>query len=353
MNSREIAMCIHFSAVVVFLCCAAIGGVTEEESLSPEATKQQLSTGDVYTNSLGMKFKRIPAGEFMMGDPDDDPTRHSDCLPHRVRITRPFYLGVHEVRRKDFAAFVEATGYRTQAEDGNAVGEVFDAEARRFVYGKISTHSWRDPGFPQTNDHPVVLVTWNDAQAFCKWLSEKEGRKYRLPTEAEWEYAARAGTQTRFPGGDELTDVAGYENVADQCLAKQLPKDLQDEEWMDPRGRFFPFEDGYAFTAPVGRFRPNAWGLYDMMGNVSEYCSDYRHSKLHEKSPLEDPDFSKHVDPILKTTYRVLRGGAYIAKPISATIAGRAAVDEHGASFAHGFRVAITIDADEPHHESE
>jgi formylglycine-generating enzyme required for sulfatase activity len=208
-----------------------------------------IGTDAVITNSIGMKLTLIPSGEFLMGSPDSDKDAHESEKPqHRVRITRPFYLGVYEVTRGQFRRFVDETGYQTQSErDGE------------------EDYSWRKPGFDQSDDHPVVQVSWKDAVEFATWLSRKEGRTYRLPTEAEWEYACRAGTTTRYSNGEDTITLALMGNVADGTLKERFPN------W----GRVIKARDGFVNTAPVGRFRPNRFGLFDMHGNVYEWCSDW------------------------------------------------------------------------------
>ena len=111
----------------------------------------------------------------------------------------------------------------------------------------------------------MVNVTWNDAVAFCDWLSKKEGKKYRLPTEAEWEYSCRAGTKTRFYSGDDIETLKGVANILDASFKKKYPQASWAAAW----------DDGYPFTAPVGKFKPNAFGLYDMHGNVWQWCADW------------------------------------------------------------------------------
>ena len=163
-----------------------------------------------------MKLVEIPAGEFMMGN-QDSPEKLAKAFPaietrrieelfdekpmHRVRITKPFYMGAHEVTIGQFKKFMEQADYRTEAERDGTGGWGYNREKNDFEGRKLE-YSWRNPGFEQADDHPIVNVTWNDAVAFCDWLGKKEGHKYRLPTEAEWEYACRAGTTTTYFSGD-------------------------------------------------------------------------------------------------------------------------------------------------------
>ncbi len=156
-------------------------------------------------------------------------------------------------------------------------------------------YSWRNTGFEQTDEHPVVNVSWNDAVAFCKWLSRKEGKTYRLPTEAEWEYACRAGTTTRYYSGDDPETLAKVANVADAAAKAQFP------DW----NHGIKASDGYVFTSPGGQFKPNAFGLYDMHGNVSQWCSDWYSEDYYTKSPTDDPT---GPDSGIE---RVLRGGCW------------------------------------------
>ena len=139
----------------------------------------------------------------------------------------------------------------------------------------------------------MVNVSWNDAVAFCKWLSKKEGKTYRLPTEAEWEYACRAGTTTRYYSGDDPETLAKVGNVADAAAKAKFP----DWRWT------IKANDGYVFTAPVGKFKPNAFGLYDMHGNAWQWCADWYGEEYYAKSPVDDPTGPDTGD------FRVLRGG--------------------------------------------
>jgi formylglycine-generating enzyme required for sulfatase activity len=221
-----------------------------------------------WQNSIGMKFVLIPPGEFDMGSTQEEvdrllaeakqrsePQWYIGFLPsqaprHRVRITRPFYLGKHEVTQAQYEGVMQA-----------------------------NPSHFKDSG----PDTPVETVSWDDAVAFCRWLSELPEEKkaacaYRLPTEAEWEYACRAGTTTAWSFGD------------DEAL-------LSDHAWRS--------QNSGGFTNPVGQKRPNAWGLYDMHGNVLEWCHDWWAAGYCAESPAEDP-----VGPD-SGAFRVLRGGSW------------------------------------------
>ena len=153
----------------------------------------------------------------------------------------------------------------------------WDADKKGFDFN--AKYSWRNAGFEQTDEHPVVNVSWNDAKAFCEWLSKKEKKTYRLPTEAEWEYACRAGTTTRYSSGDDPETLAKVGNVADATAKSQFP------DWTGT----IKASDGYVFTSPVGSFQPNAFGLYDMHGNPWQWCADWYDESYYAKSPVDDP----------------------------------------------------------------
>jgi formylglycine-generating enzyme required for sulfatase activity len=165
-----------------------------------EAWAKHLGGPVEINNSIGIKLALIPPGQFLMGSPDGEASGETNIEPpHEVVITKPFYMGVHDVTVGQFKAFVKVKNYQTEAELGDG--------ARRFFPNggwKIDPNAnWQNPGFEQTDEHPVVCVSWNDARAFCEWLSAKEGKHYALPTEAQWEYGCRAGSQTKFYFGDD------------------------------------------------------------------------------------------------------------------------------------------------------
>ncbi len=258
--------------------------------------------GTAVTNSIGMTLRKIPAGEFEMGLRESfeelakafpkfrSPSLYTpgitrveeliDQAPHKVRITRPFYMGTCEVTIQQFKKFVEDARFETEPERDGTGGYGVDVATKEWSTGREKRYSWRTPGFPQGDDHPVVNITWGDAVAFCDWLGKKEDKRYRLPTEAEWEYACRAGTTTRYNFGDDPERLAANANTYDASGAKVFP------EWSKWAVRG---DDGFPFTAPVGRYKPNAFGLHDMHGNAWEWCSDWYSEDYYKASPVEDP----------------------------------------------------------------
>jgi formylglycine-generating enzyme required for sulfatase activity len=276
------------------------------------------------TNSIGMKLTLIPSGEFMMGSPDGDKDAYEiEKPPHRVRITRPFYLGIHEVTRGQFRRFVDDAGYQTEAEKDSKGSFGWNEAKKKFE--QAPRYTWQNPGFEQTDEHPVVNVSWNDAVAFASWLSRKEGKTYRLPTEAEWEYACRAGTSTRFSSGDDGEGLATVGNIADGTARANYP------EW----SWAIAARDGYVFTASVGRYNPNAWGLFDMHGNVWEWCSDGYAAAYYKHSPVDDPQGPRGAST------RVARGGGWSYGPRFARSANRYADAPGLRSVNLGLRLAL------------
>ena len=244
---------------------------------------------------------------------------------HHVYITKPFYLGIYTVTRGQFRRFVKETGYKTDAEKREKPGP--DLKYEGDIYNPHC--SWRNPGFKQTDEHPVVNVDWDDAMAFCKWLGKKEGKTYRLPTEAEWEYACRAGTTTRYYSGNDPESLTRVGNVADAAFKAEYP-------YMAA----IKASDGYVYTAPVGRFKPNAFGLYDMHGNVFQMCADWYSPKYYAESAACDPTGPDGPGP---GNARVLRGGCWTFGPFVARSAARTPAGPGGGVCGWtGFRVAMT-----------
>ena len=250
----------------------------------------------LLTNTIGMKLKLIPAGSFQMGSPADEEGRDEDEHQHLVRITKPFYLGIHEVTVGQFRRFETATGHRTEAETDGEGGWGWNDSTEKFE-GRDVKYNWRSTGFAQTDNHPVVNVTWNDAVKFCEWLTRTEGTEYRLPSEAEWEYVCRAGSSRRYSFGDSEGELTRHANVFD-ATAKGNLKNYQNSTFASGR-------DGFVFTAPVGSLKANEFGIYDMHGNVYEWCSDWYDSKYYKASSTVDPRGPS------TGSLRVYRGGGW------------------------------------------
>ncbi len=271
------------------------------------------------TNTIGMKLALIPAWTFGMGS--DDSGQDDEKPKHKVRITKAFYLGTTEVTVGQFRRFVEASGYRTEAETDGKGSYGLDESTGKYTMD--AKYTWKSPGFTQTDDHPVVLVSWNDAVAFCDWLGKQERHQYRLPTEAEWEYACRAGTTTKYANGDDPELVTSVGNVADGTAKAKFPG------WTTTDSK-----DGFVFTAPVGHFPANKFGLHDMHGNAWEWCSDGYDSAYYAKSPTDDPP------GIPGAPFRVNRGGGFSFTPGSARSADRSWYAPGSRNDILGFRVA-------------
>jgi len=223
-------------------------------------------------NHLRMNMVWITAGNFTMGSHETEDGRQRDEGPaHTVTMDQDFWMGKTEVTVGQFRRFVEAAGYQTDAEkQGGAYGITrWSPQQAGAVKGaepmpeRIDGLSWRDPGYLQIDIEPVVCVSWNDATAFCRWLSEKDKVIVRLPTEAEWEYACRAGTQSAYVWGNQPDAGHAFCNAAD-LKAKEVFSDLRTFDWYD----------GVTFTASVNSLNANPWGIHDMHGNVWEWVQD-------------------------------------------------------------------------------
>jgi formylglycine-generating enzyme required for sulfatase activity len=233
-------------------------------------------------------------------------------------------MATHTVTVGQFRVFVEAKGYKTDAERDGKGGFGYRARTRNFD-GPRPAYSWKRVGWKQTDRHSVVNVSWNDAVAYCKWLSMYEGKSYRLPTEAEWEFACRAGTSTPYSFGGKA-GAKYHANMADKSLKKKLdPKAYKDFQ-------FAGWDDKYPFTAPVGSFRPNGWGLYDTHGNVWQRCRDCYDAKFYKAEEAEDPECTVG-------DRRVMRGGSWLGDPTGCRAAGRFGCAPTGRVGHVGFRV--------------
>jgi formylglycine-generating enzyme required for sulfatase activity len=245
----------------------------KEESASPKAA----ALPKTYTNSIGMEFVLIPSGSFMMGsDKTQDPDANSDETPrHLVTISKSFYIGKYEVTQKQW----------------------------RGVMGK-------NPSYYEGDSNPVESVSWDEVQIFIRKLNKKEGiNRYRLPTEAEWEYAARAGSKTRYSFGNNAVQLDHY-------------------AWYS--------KNSYNTTHPVGQKQPNAWGLYDVHGNVQEWVNDRYYENYYHSSPSSDPR-----GPALASC-PIYRGGYWSDSARECRSAYRSSYPHHGGYAGIGFRLALS-----------
>jgi len=277
----------------------------------------------------------VPGGTFTMGSPPDEPDRLKSEGPRAGVVVAPFAIGATEVTRRQYAAFVKAT-HRPPPEHG----------CYQFGFSPIDVSnpdtsvmnpagSWRNPGFEQTDDHPATCVAWQDAADYAAWLAKKTGKPYRLPSEAEWEYAARAGSTTRFPWGSDEHAACAQANVADPVLlhANDTVRDLIEKAIAkgDPTLRIPHCEDGVPYTAPVAHYRANVFGLYDMIGNVWEYVADcWQESLPATGTAFEQPGCES----------RRVRGGSWDDTPPEIRSARRGRVPPDSRRNDGGFRIA-------------
>ena len=278
---------------------------------------------------------KVPAGTFVMGSSSLETKREGvsnqfaayERPQHSVTISNEFALGQYAVTRGEFAAFARETGH--------------DPRGCRLFTGRAwvedPNRTWRDPGYAQDDRHPVVCVSFEDAQRYVQWLSRKTGRSYRLPTEAEWEYAARAGTTTARFWGDDRQLACGFANVLDFSFAEEMNWSKGDTN------EVFQCRDDFAYTAPVGSFRPNAFGFYDMLGNVYQWIEDCFHDSYHA-APSDGSAWVKDCRGVPGSTkVRILRGGSWHKFPWSLRSAVREYSDPSFRLNSVGFRVARAL----------
>ena len=328
------------SLTLVLLAAAA-----HQSTTSPKSPRPGKTATTAPENSKPAKIFRdcpecpemivVAAGSFMMGSPENEPDRDAIEGPQRRVTIRKFAVGKFDITRAQWASFAAATN-RT-ATGGCAWAGPAEEELD-------PTMSWRKLGFPQDDTHPVVCVTWQDAQDYVHWLRQRTGKKYRLLSEAEWEYSARAGTATAYPWG--VTASHDHSNYgADECCSG-LAKG----------------QDQWEKTSPVGSFPPNGFGLHDMHGNVLQWVQDclaISYSGLpsdgspYEKSiPLNAPGPfpPAEVTGTNSCSYRMVRGGDWGDPPKMIRSAfrnygpGPGATLENYRSAGVGFRVAQTLD---------
>lgn len=306
-ESETCRKCDLFDVVDRFEVMASRGEFVVSKIKRVSLSKSEMKPGDVFRDRLqdgsqGPEMVVIPSGSFRMGDISGSGDDNQKPV-HRVTINKPFAMGETEVMRGDFALFVNSTGYRTEAEKGDGC-YIYNGE---WVLEK--NKNWRNPGFDQNNKHPVTCVSWNDAKAYIKWLKNETGKPYRLPSEAEWEYGARAGSNSKYTWGSEVGN--GNANC-NGCGSR----------WDNSK------------TAPVSSFKANGFGLFDMHGNVWEWNEDCWNTS-YSGAPSNGKAWTSG-----ECNSRVLRGGSWYGKPGNVRSAYRGGLNS-GIGFNNfGFRLA-------------
>ena len=301
---------IRIDLIKSFITLDAIGDHSSE--LKPLLDKYFLPV-EYDTKVLGIEWVEIPAGEFNMGTRR---ARRKDEKPIHPVYLDTCYISKKEVTRGQFKTFVKDTGYTTDAEK-MGVARVYS----NYEWQDKNGANWWRPYFSQTDNHPVVLVSWNDAEEFCKWLSRKTGKNIHLPTEAQWEKAARGSDGRKYPWGNSKLDGSKL-NFADSNTRFKRSK--------------FNINDGYKFTAPVGSYPQGAspYDVFDMAGNVDEWCSDWYSYNYYSSSPRNNP-----TGP--SSGYRrVFRGGSWVSDAFNIRCACRGSADPSWPVPIIGFRLA-------------
>jgi formylglycine-generating enzyme required for sulfatase activity len=289
--------------------------------------------GAVWTEpATGLELVYVPGGCYQMGQTEEEKRAllkevgqekydqfYTDEQPAHEVCVDGFWLGAKEVTVGSFRKFVQATSYKTDAEE-NRGGNKGCWARKDNKWGWQEGYFWNKPGFGQEESFPAACVSWNDGREYVKWLNGGSGKAYRLPTEAEWEYAARGGTETSRYWGDGVDGQAcGYANVADKGHG-----------WAG-----FPCDDGYEFSSPVGSYKPNGYGLYDMLGNVGEWCGDWYASDYYGKSTRQNPQGPS------SDSVRVYRGGSWSSNPGGFRAASRLRDTPVNRNANVGFRLAL------------
>ena len=279
-------------------------GTEESSKLGAGTTAGEQKTIDL--NGIDCTFIWCPAGTFMMGSSGSEEGQGNDETLHSVTISRGYWLLETPVTLKMWRHFMKENSFRARTTETGNEPEGVDTETGGLIHN--SRFDSENPGFEQAEDQPVTEIDWFAAAAFCKWFSEKTGCEASLPTEAEWEYACRAGSNTPWYFGEDVDLASRYANLDS-------------------------IDNGFPFTAPVKSFTPNSWGLYDMHGNVSEWCQDWY-------GPYTEAAETDPAGPDSGTT-RSARGGSWHDSPAGCRSAARTAAEPSFRSALRGFRILV------------
>ncbi|MFL6757822.1 MAG: formylglycine-generating enzyme family protein [Sphingomicrobium sp.] len=267
----------------------------------------------------------VPAGTFRIGSPPDEPGRRDNEGPQKeIRIARPFAVGRYEVTRQQYEAFLRDTNHPVS---GNCMTD----RRKPGTWALDAATNFHDPGFAQSGNHPAACISWNDAKAYIAWLNAKVGGGYRLLTEAEWEYVARAGSTTAYPWGAHIEDGCTYMNGFDRVIVEEKG-DLYKGEAVS----FANCSDRYLNTSPVGSYAPNGFGIYDLIGNLAEWvedCSTQTYAGMQSDGTSENGDCTK----------RMVRGGSWGTQPRQLRSAERIRNSPTDVDDSIGIRIAKTL----------
>jgi formylglycine-generating enzyme required for sulfatase activity len=328
----ENSMSCPMQAIWSFTFCLLAAGshpAVAEQTVAPKAAnegKTGLQPGRLFRDCEECpEMVVIPAGSFTIGSPPDEPGRQVDEGPQvKLSIDGPFAAGRYEVTRRQYEAFLRDTNHPV-------AGNCMTDRRKPGTWALDPETNIRDPGFVQAGDHPAACVSWNDAKAYVAWLNAKAGGGYRLLAEAEWEYLARAGTQTAYPWGPDIDRGCPHMNGYDRVILAKKGNLY--------KGEAVPFancSDGYLNTSPVGAFAPNAFGVYDMIGNLAEWvedCSTASYAALQPDARHADGDCAK----------RMVRGGSWGTQPRQVRAAERLRYKPTDVDDSVGIRVAKDI----------
>jgi sulfatase modifying factor 1 len=310
---------------LLLLSLAAQGSaVSADESAS--ATPDSVAAGTRFRDCDECPEMIVaPAGSFTIGSPPTEPGRRDDEGPQRtIRIGQLFAVGRFEVTRRQYEAFLRDAG---RPVSGNCMTD----RRKPGTWALDRETNFRDPGFPQTGDHPAACVSWHDAKAYISWLNARTGGGYRLLTEAEWEYLARAGSTTAYPWGASIHDGCGHMNGFDRVIV-----DRRGDLYKGETVSFANCTDGHLNTSPVGSYSPNAFGIHDMIGNLAEWvedCSTQSYASIQSDGAPAADDCSK----------RMVRGGSWGTQPRQLRSAERIRYSPTDVDDSIGIRVAKSL----------
>lgn len=282
----------------------------------------------------------IPAGKFTMGNDTDDGVKVFHSPAHEVSV-KAFQLSRYEVTVKEFRKFVEATKRKTKTQCWKRKKGSDEIE---MVEGQ-----WDSPAYAPTENHPVMCIGRDDARAYAAWLSKKTGNQYRLPSEAEWEYAARAGSNDNYFFGNDDKQLCEFANVFDRSGTAAFKRDL-DVDWPS-----VDCNDGAEYTAVIGSYKPNVFGLYDMIGNVGELVEDCQHF-YYTGAPIDGSawvtgcEANVYFFGLLRSTPMFIhRGGNYGLSGLGSRIFMRGHTGgDNSSSLGEGFRLAMDASSGRP-----